>query len=195
MKPGKSPVVEAPSLDDVVCYGTAFVARSDQDWVNVEKPVPAERPQFGSAFLDMSFLSNCLIILVGTKSHADGNWTDAIKQVGITDHRSSTAVHIYACSAPFCDVLAALTEEQEDQIAQEWYRLLRARQEEALQKMRGPRLDSAAGKHKAKGEHHDSRVGPRVTLVKQLVALARQAKVGNQKLMLRVECRRRGNLI
>lgn len=194
MKQRKFTLVQTPSLDDMVCYGTAFVAHSDRDWVNVEKPVPAERPQFGSAFLDMSFLSNCLIILVGMKSHADGNWTDAIKQVGVTDHRSSTAVHIYACSASFCDVLAALTEEQEDQIAREWYRLLRARQEETLQKMRGPRLDSAAGKHMAKGEHHDSRVGSRITLVKQLLALARQAKVGNQKLMLRVEYRRRGSL-
>lgn len=51
----------------------------------------------------------------------------------------------------------------------------------------------AAGKHLAE-EHQDSRVGSRIALMKQLMALARQAKVGNQKLMLRVEYRRRGNL-
>jgi hypothetical protein len=31
-----------------------------------------------------------------------------------------TAVHIYACSVPFRDVLATLTEEQEDPVAPEW---------------------------------------------------------------------------
>ena len=78
MKAGKPLLVRAPSSDDVVCYGTVFVAQSDNDWVNVDK------------------------------------------QVASTDHCASTAVHIYACSVPFRDVLAALTEEQEDPVAPEW---------------------------------------------------------------------------
>src|ERR1700680_1497632 len=107
MKAGKPSLVRAPSSDVVVCYGTVFVAQSASDWVNVEKPVPVERPQFGSVSLDASFLSNCLTILVGMKWQANGDWNDALKQVASTDHRASTAVHIYACSEPFRDVLAA----------------------------------------------------------------------------------------
>jgi hypothetical protein len=193
MKADKPSLVRAPSSDDVVCYGTVFVAQSASDWVNVEKPVPVERPQFGSASLDASFLSNCLKILVGMKWQANGDWNDALKQVASTDHRASTAVHIYACSVPFRDVLAALTEEQEDHVAHEWHRLLRARQEEALQKIRGPRFDSTAVKRISQ-ERQVERASPRATLVKQVVALARRANVGNQKLMLRVEYRRKGGL-
>jgi hypothetical protein len=170
MKAGKPSLVRAPSSDAVVCYGTVFVAQSDNDWVNVDKPAPVDRPQFGSANLDASFVSDCLKILVGMKWQPNGDWNDALKQVASTDHRASTAVHIYACSVPFRDVLATLTEEQEDHVAHEWYRLLRARREKALQKMRGPRFNSTAVKRPSQKRQVD-RSSTRATLVNRAVGV------------------------
>ena len=103
-------------------------------------------------------------------AQSDSDWVNVDKQVASTDHRASTAVHIYACSVPFRDVLAALTEEQEDPVAPEWYRLLRARQEEALQKMRGPRFNSTAVKRPSQ-KRQVERPSARATLVKEVAAL------------------------
>lgn len=116
MKRVKS-TVKPPSSEDVLCYGTVFVAESDFEVAHVEKPLPVQSAHFGSAMLDASFLSNCLRMLIVSKSISNADWGDALRQVACSDHRSSTAVHIYACSLAIRDLLAELSDKQGTRLA------------------------------------------------------------------------------
>ena len=173
MQDPKSPASIAPSSDDVVCYGTAFIVESGADWAHVEQPLPANRPQFGSAGFDSSFLSNCIRLLISIKSQPTEKWGDIVKQVAGMDHRSAIAVHVHACSASIRDLLATMTEDQAADLGAQLYRWRRG---------------TTAAAHK------DERQDRSVTIVKSLSILAKQARDSNLQLALRVEYRRRGNL-
>jgi hypothetical protein len=162
------------SSEDVLCFGIAFVAESDVDMARVEQPLPIQWAHHGSAMLDASFLSNFLRMLIVGKSSANADWSDALRQVAFSDHRSSTAVHIYACSPAVRDLLAELSDDQEAKLGEDLYR-----------SRRRPR---------AAGADPDELATRFVALVKKLVLLAREARDRNFKLALRVEYRRRGNL-
>jgi hypothetical protein len=164
-----------PSCEDVLCFGIAFVSESDEVMARAEQPLPVQWAHVESRMLDASFLSNCLRMLVVGRSAANADWSDALRQVACSDHHSSTAVHVYVCSLAVRDLLAELSGEQGAKLGEDLYRSRR----------RGPQ---------AVGGDPDQPETSFVTLVKDLVVLAREARDRNHGLALRVEYRRRGNL-
>jgi hypothetical protein len=175
MTRAKPTMENMPSSEDVLFFGTAFVAESDAVMTRVEEPLPVQCAHVESRILDASFLSNCLRMLIVARSAANADWSDALRQVACTGHCSSTAVHVYACSRAVRDLLAELSDEQGAKLGEDLYRSRRRRPQAA-------------------DRDQDRPEKPFVTLVKDLVVLAREARDRNRNLALRVEYRRRGNL-
>ena len=170
----KSSMGKPSSSEDVLCFGIAFVA-ADVAAAHVVEPLPIQWAHVGSPMLDASFLSNCLRMLIVGRSAANADWSDALRQVACSDHRSSTAVHVYVCSLAVRDLLAELSDEQAAKLGEDLYRSRRRRP-------------------LAAGGDPDTPAALFVTLVKKLMLLARDARERNFNLALRVEYRRRGNL-
>jgi hypothetical protein len=154
----------------IACYGTAFLADAPFDTTALKRGIAPDVAQFSSPRLDASFLINCGRFLTGglaTMKIAPGGY---VKRIAGTDIHSPKATIFYECSTELHGLLAALTAERAAEIAQEWY--------------------GARGLPKTKPREPNGRTQRRLAILNGLAALARQAKIGNRMLMLRVEYRK-----
>jgi len=119
--------------------------------------------------LDASFLANCGSFLSGKTATVDDPRA-YFKRLTGTDFRSPKATVFYECSTELCDLLAALTEERAAEIAEKWHGINRP--------------------PKTKSPEPNGRTQRRLSIPNNLAAVAKQAKVGQTKLMLRVEYRK-----
>jgi hypothetical protein len=165
----KSPDVSLPSPPRIACYGTAFLADDPIYATALNRGIAPDVSQFSSPRLDASFLANCGSYLNGRTATMDDPRA-YFKRVAGTEFRSPKATVFFECSTELCGLLAALTEVRAAEIAQEWY--------------------GASGLPKTKPREPNGRTQRRLAILNGLAALARQAKVGNKMLMLRVEYRK-----
>jgi hypothetical protein len=128
-----------------------------------------DAPQFSCPRLDASFLVNCGRFLAGNVATMETPST-YVKRVAGTDFLSPKSTVFYECSAELCDLLATLTEERAAEMAQNWYGL--------------------NAPPKTTPEEPNGRTQRRLGILINLAALAKQAKAGHMKLMLRVDYRK-----
>lgn len=153
----------------IACYGTAFLADVPLDLTALKRGIAANVPQFSSPRLDASFLANCGAFLSGKIAALCGP-NLYFKRVTGGDFRQPKAIHVCQFSAELHDLLAELSDERAAEIALEWNGM----QFPAKTKPPGP----------------NGQTQRRLAILKNLAALARQAKLGNKMLMLRVEYRK-----
>lgn len=156
-----------PASPRVACYGTVFLVDSTIGAAYFERGIPSDAPQFSSPRLDASFFINCGRFLTGTIENAPNTY---VKRVIGTDFQAPKATVFYECSTELCDLLAALTEVRAAEMTQEWH--------------------GANGPSKTEPREPNGRTERRLAILTNLAALARQAKAGQTKLMLRVDYRR-----
>lgn len=163
----KSPDVRQSPSPRIACYGTAFLADAPVDAAALKRGLAPDVSQFSSPRLDASFLINCARFLTGTVESAPSTY---VKRVTGSDFRSPKGTVLYECSAELCRLLAALTDERAAELATNWY--------------------SLNGPPKTKRLEANGRTHVRLSILKDLAVLAKQAHVGQKTLMLRVEYRR-----
>jgi len=170
MAPAKLPNSRPRASPRIACYGTVFLAGALDDANLLIRGIAAEAPQFSSPRLDASFLINCGRLLSG---HAKTMETPStyVKRLAGTDFRSPKATVLYECSAQLCGLLGALSAERATEVAPNWYGL--------------------SAPPRTKPREPDGRTQIRLEILKNLAAIARQAKIANKMLMLRVEYRKR----
>jgi hypothetical protein len=168
MTPAKSSNSTPRVSPRIACYGTAFLADALFDTAALKRGIASDMPQFSSPRLDASFLINCGRLLSGNVATMEAPST-YVKRVAGTDFRSPKAAVVYECSTELREQLAALTEQRAAEMATEWYRMY--------------------GPQKTKMAEPNGRSQRRLAIVKNLAALAQQAKDGHMVLMLRVEYR------
>jgi hypothetical protein len=167
--PPKSSHSSRPSSPRIACYGTVFLANGPVDSAVLKRGIASDVPQFGSPRLDASFLINCGRFLTGKVMTMDAPST-YVKRVAGTDFRSPTATVLYECSTELRELLAALTAERAAEMATDWYGMY--------------------GPAKTKLAEANGRTQRRLSILNNLAALAKQTKVGETHLMLRVDYRK-----
>jgi hypothetical protein len=159
----------------IVCYGTAFLADAPANAKLLTQRIAADVPQFSSPRLDASFLINCgrlhaARLLAGGLATIETAPNDYVERVAGSDFRSPKGTVIYQCSTELQDLLAALTPKRAAELATEWYGMYEP--------------------PKAKSAKLDGRTQTRLAIIKNLAALAIQAKDRQMKLILRVDYRK-----
>jgi hypothetical protein len=170
MTPTKLPNSRPRASARITCYGTAFLSDAPLDAKLLMQGIAPAVPQFSSPRLDASFLINCGRFLSGKVATREGAPITYFKRIAGTDFRLPKATHCCQFSAELCDLLAALTDERAAEIALRWHDMI---------------LPT-----KAKPAEPNGRTKRRLAILKNLVALAKQAKGSNKTLILRVEYRK-----
>jgi hypothetical protein len=169
-----------PLPESTDCYGTAYVIDPATE-LPLEQTLRPDLPQFASARLDPSFLSELHAVLLGRQipdidAHrrrrvADGTLTGKkpIERVASAVRLSGKhSIALYACSAELCALLAALDEQRASDISRQWNDLVWPLHIKVVQ---DPSADI------------DS-------VLVRLASLARSAAASGKRLMVRVEYRR-----
>jgi len=169
MAPAKLPNSRPRASPRIACYGTVFLADALDDANLLIRGIAADAPQFSSPRLDASFLINCGRLLSGPETMETPS--TYVKRLAGTEFRSAKATVLYECSAELCGLLVALTAERAAEVAPNWYGL--------------------SAPPRSKPQEPDGRTQIRLEILKNLAAIARQAKIANKMLLLRVEYRKR----
>jgi len=169
MTPPKLSNSSPRSTPRIACYGTAFLADVQVDVTTFKRGIALDSPQFSSPGLDASFLANCGSFLNGKTAIMDDP-RSYFKRIAGTDFRLPKSTVFYECSTELCGLLADLTEERASEIAMKWHDI--------------------NGPAKANRGSPNGRAQRRLAILNDLAALARQGKLGQTKLILRVEYRK-----
>jgi hypothetical protein len=169
MAPAKLPNSRPRASPRIACYGTAFLADAPIDAKLLMRGIGADVPQFSTPRLDASFLANCGSFM-SRKTAIIDDPRAYFKRLAGTDFRLGKSKVLYECSTKLCALLTSLSEQRAVEIATEWYGM--------------------SGPPKTKPAEPNGRTQRRLTILNNLAALARQAKFGQMKLMLRVDYRK-----
>lgn len=166
------------SADWTVCSGTVYVNDPAAE-LPLEQGIRPDLPQFTCVGLDLSFLTDLHMILMGrTRLDVIEDYQKGrvAERKGILRVAQSIpipkeySVQLYMCSDDLCNLLATAGEERVADIVQRWHILLWPSPQESAEPEGRRRFRAAA--------------------LPQLVSLSRKAVSSRRKLMIRIEYRR-----